>query len=47
MPPGSAGGGGNFLIKVGSRPGITMHVDLTQTELAFNDTNKHWHHKSG
>ncbi|WP_329453622.1 hypothetical protein OG894_44680 (plasmid) [Streptomyces sp. NBC_01724] len=25
-PPGR----GNFLIKVGSRPGITVHVDLTQ-----------------
>ena len=41
-PPGR----GNFLIKVGSRPGITMHVDLTQAELAVNDTNKRWHQKT-
>lgn len=38
-PPGR----GNFLIKVGGRPGITMHVDLTPAELAVNDTNKRWH----
>ncbi|WP_255306506.1 type IV secretory system conjugative DNA transfer family protein [Streptomyces sp. Wb2n-11] len=37
-PPGR----GNFLIKVGSRPGITMHVDLTPSELAIHDTNKRW-----
>ncbi|WP_331758118.1 ATP/GTP-binding protein [[Kitasatospora] papulosa] len=41
-PPGR----GNFLIKVGSRPGITMHVDLTPSELAVNDTNKRWHKPS-
>ncbi|WP_208647994.1 ATP/GTP-binding protein [Streptomyces tirandamycinicus] len=38
-PPGR----GNFLIKVGGRPGIAMHVDLTPSELAVNDTNKRWH----
>jgi len=38
-PPGR----GNFLIKVGGRPGIPVHVALTQTELALNDTNKRWH----
>ncbi|MFJ4418808.1 ATP/GTP-binding protein [Streptomyces sp. NPDC088925] len=38
-PPGR----GNFLIKVGGRPGIPLHVDLTQRELMLNDTNKRWH----
>ncbi|MFF5893945.1 ATP/GTP-binding protein [Streptomyces globisporus] len=38
-PPGR----GNFLIKVGGRPGIAMHVDLTPSELLVNDTNKRWH----
>ncbi|WP_327299907.1 ATP/GTP-binding protein [Streptomyces sp. NBC_01197] len=38
-PPGR----GNFLIKVGGRPGITMHVDLTAAEAGVNDTNKRWH----
>ena len=38
-PPGR----GNFLIKVGGRPGIPVHVALTETELAINDTNKRWH----
>ncbi|MCF3960252.1 ATP/GTP-binding protein [Streptomyces fuscigenes] len=37
-PPGL----GNFLIKVGNRPGIALHVDLTEAELAVNDTNKRW-----
>ncbi|MEU6201515.1 ATP/GTP-binding protein [Streptomyces sp. NPDC047061] len=37
-PPGL----GNFLIKVGSRPGIPLHVDLTAAELDVNDTNKRW-----
>lgn len=41
-PPGR----GNFLIKVGGRPGIPVHVALTQTELALNDTNKLWHERS-
>lgn len=38
-PPGR----GKFLIKVGGRPGIPIHVALTNTELALNDTNKRWH----
>ncbi|MFD0315638.1 ATP/GTP-binding protein [Streptomyces flavalbus] len=37
-PPGL----GNFLIKVGSRPGIPLHVDLTKAELGVNDTNRRW-----
>jgi hypothetical protein len=37
-PPGL----GNFLIKVGGRTGIPIHVDLTPVELALNDTNKRW-----
>jgi hypothetical protein len=35
-------GRGDFLIKVGGRPGIPVHVALTSTELALNDTNKRW-----
>jgi hypothetical protein len=42
-PPGR----GNFLIKVGGRPGIPVHVALTHTEVALNDTNKRWHTQSG
>lgn len=41
-PPGR----GNFLVKVGGRPGIPVHVALTETELALNDTNKRWHVES-
>lgn len=37
---------GNFLIKVGGRPGIRVPVALTPTELALNDTNKRWHQTS-
>ncbi|MGW2793583.1 ATP/GTP-binding protein [Streptomyces sp. NPDC001251] len=37
-PPGQ----GNFLIKVGGRPGIPLHVDLTPAELAVNNTNQRW-----
>lgn len=37
-PPGR----GNFLIKVGGRPGIPVHVELTEAELTLNDTNKAW-----
>ncbi|WP_181019988.1 ATP/GTP-binding protein [Nonomuraea typhae] len=37
-PPGR----GKFLVKVGGRPGIPFHVDLTHAELAVNDTNKRW-----
>ena len=38
-PPGR----GNFLVKVGGRPGIPVHVALTKVEEALNDTNKRWH----
>ncbi len=41
-PPGR----GNFLIKVGGRPGIPVHVTLTNAELAHHDTNKLWHEQS-
>jgi len=41
-PPGR----GNFLVKVGGRPGIPVHVTLTDTELALHDTNKRWHQQS-
>ncbi|MGW1674604.1 ATP/GTP-binding protein [Streptomyces sp. NPDC002324] len=37
-PPGR----GNFLIKVGGRPGIPIHVDLTPSELEVNNTNRRW-----
>jgi hypothetical protein len=38
-PPGR----GHFLVKVGGRPGIPVRVELTEAELALNDTNKKWH----
>ncbi len=38
-PPGR----GKFLIKVGGRPGIPVHVELTSIEQNLNDTNKLWH----
>ncbi|MFC9335257.1 ATP/GTP-binding protein [Arthrobacter sp. NPDC057009] len=38
-PPGQ----GMFLIKVGGRPGIPFRIQLTPSELKFNDTNKKWH----
>jgi len=37
-PPGR----GQFLIKVGGRAGIPVRVQLTEAELALNDTNKLW-----
>lgn len=37
-PPGL----GNFLVKVGGRPGIPIHIDLTDTERSLHDTNKRW-----
>lgn len=41
-PPGR----GNFLVKVGGRPGIPIHVGLTEVEEGLNDTNKRWHVQS-
>lgn len=41
-PPGR----GKFLVKVGGRPGIPVEVQLTDAELAINDTNKLWHEQS-
>lgn len=41
-PPGR----GKFLVKVGGRPGIPVHVDLTRAESGINDTNKLWHESS-
>jgi hypothetical protein len=38
-PPGQ----GNFLVKVGGRPGIPFHLKLTPQELDPNDTNQLWH----
>lgn len=37
-PPGR----GNFLVKIGGRPGVPFHVDLTDSELRVNDTNQRW-----
>lgn len=37
-PPGR----GSFLAKVGGRPGIPFHVDLTAAETGLHDTNKRW-----
>jgi hypothetical protein len=42
IPPGC----GNFLVKVGGRPGIPFRVVLTNAELGLHDTNKRWHTKS-
>ena len=42
IPPGC----GNFLAKVGGRPGVPFRVVLTDAELAMNDTNRRWHTKS-
>jgi hypothetical protein len=41
-PPGR----GNFLIKVGGRPGIPVHVALTEVEEQLHDTNTRWHERS-
>lgn len=41
-PPGR----GKFLVKVGGRPGIPIHIDLTDAEKAINDTNRLWHEQS-
>jgi hypothetical protein len=37
-PPGR----GKFLVKVGGRPGVPFHVELTAAELQINDTNRRW-----
>jgi hypothetical protein len=39
-PPGM----GNFLLKIGRRPGVPMHLDLTRAELdaGVHNTNKRW-----
>ena len=42
VPPGR----GNFLVKVGGRPGIPFRVVLTDAERGLHDTNKRWHTKS-
>ena len=41
-PPGR----GNFMIKIGGRPGIPFRVTLTATEERLHDTNKLWHQPS-
>ena len=41
-PPGR----GNFMIKLGGRPGIPFRVTLTPTEARLSDTSKLWHHDS-
>jgi hypothetical protein len=41
-PPGR----GRFLVKVGGRPGLPFRVELTDIEMAVNDTNKRWAHSS-
>jgi hypothetical protein len=39
-----AGGAGlgNFLVKVGSRPGIPVHLEPTTTEKELGNTNARW-----
>ena len=41
-PPGR----GNFMIKIGGRPGIPFRVTLTKAEERLHDTNKLWHEQS-
>ena len=41
-PPGR----GNFMIKIGGRPGIPFRVTLTRAEERLHDTNKLWHEQS-
>jgi hypothetical protein len=43
---GAPPGRGNFLVKVGGRPGIPLHVRLTTSERQLHDTNKLWHERS-
>jgi hypothetical protein len=41
-PPGR----GHFLVKLGGRPGIPIHITLTASERKLHDTNKLWHERS-
>ena len=41
-PPGR----GHFLVKLGGRPGIPIHITLTASERSLHDTNKLWHERS-
>lgn len=41
-PPGR----GHFLVKLGGRPGIPIHVTLTDSERNLHDTNRLWHERS-
>ncbi|WP_254903978.1 ATP/GTP-binding protein [Streptomonospora nanhaiensis] len=45
-PEAAPPGRGKFLVKVGGRPGIPVHVDLTSVERRVHDTNKLWHQAS-
>ncbi|WP_343076238.1 ATP/GTP-binding protein [Natronoglycomyces albus] len=38
----ASAGLGNFLIKVGSRPGIPVHLSLTEPELRLGNTDARW-----
>lgn len=40
--PKQAPGVGKFMLKVGGRPGISVAVKLTASEVALNNTNKRW-----
>jgi hypothetical protein len=48
-PPSFGSGGrtavglGNFLLKVGSRPGIPVHLEPTEAEKRLGNTNARWH----
>lgn len=41
-PPGR----GKFLVKVGTRPGIPVQVQLTEAERSIRDTNQRWYEQS-
>jgi len=43
---GVAPGLGQFMVKVGGRPGITFRTVLTDEERDLNDTNRRWHEQS-
>ncbi len=44
--PATPPGQGNFLVKVGGRPGIPFHVTLTAAERDLHDTDRRWHEVS-